>query len=107
MAERFDARAAAERLMAYEPWEPTVAETRAPYPVPENYLAAYMPGGAVYTTENVLAQMPKRPSWTSPLAFLGSYQWSREAGMAPKQPRGDRGIAPGISAIAAQTSTAN
>lgn len=35
-----------------------------------------------YTTADVNALMPK-PAWESPLAGLGSYQWSREAGAEP------------------------
>lgn len=35
-----------------------------------------------YTTADVNALMPK-PSWKSPLAGLGSYQWSQESGAEP------------------------
>jgi hypothetical protein len=36
-----------------------------------------------YTTEDVNSLMPQQPSWSSPLAGLGSYQLSQEAGAEP------------------------
>ncbi len=36
-----------------------------------------------YTTADVNELMPKQPSWSSPLAGLGSYQLSQEAGAEP------------------------
>jgi hypothetical protein len=36
-----------------------------------------------YSTADVNSLMPQQPSWSSPLAGLGSYQWSQEAGAKP------------------------
>jgi hypothetical protein len=36
-----------------------------------------------YSTADVNALMPQQPSWSSPLAGLGSYQLSQEAGAEP------------------------